>query len=86
MFQYLIFEIGQLLENLHEKKTQEEKMQEEIEGLKESLKAGKQSLLEVSSDRDRLRSLCDEKDKALQVKVLTSENVFYFICVIYLSP
>ena len=46
-------------------------MQEELEGLKESLEANLKNLEEVSSDRDKLRSLCNEKDKAIQVKVLT---------------
>lgn len=57
----------QLLEELHEKQTQEAKMHEELESLKESLRSGKQNLVEVASDRERLKSLCDEKDKALQV-------------------
>ena len=43
-------------------------MLQELEGLKESVKANKHSLKEVTNDRDRLRSLCDEKDKALQVR------------------
>lgn len=51
------------------KQRQEEKMQEELDGLKESLKADKQNLDSVTSDRDRLRSLCYEKDKELQVKI-----------------
>lgn len=42
-------------------------MCEELESLKESLRSGKQNLVEVASDRDRLKSLCDEKHKALQV-------------------
>ncbi|KAH1266734.1 Kinesin-like protein KIN-14E [Glycine max] len=57
----------QLLDNLREKQKQEEEMLQELEGLKRSLTAGKQSLAEVTNDRDKLRSLCDEKDKALQV-------------------
>lgn len=44
-------------------------MQEELDGLKESLKADKQNLDAVTSDRDRLRSLFNEKDKELQVKI-----------------
>lgn len=46
------------------------KMQEEIEDLKESLRSDKQSLAKVMCDRDRLRSWCDEKDKALQVSMI----------------
>lgn len=56
-----------MLEELHEKRKQEAKMLEELEDLKESLRSGKKNLVEVMSDRDRLKSLCDEKDRALQV-------------------
>ncbi|KAE9597926.1 putative minus-end-directed kinesin ATPase [Lupinus albus] len=66
--------VDQLLEELHEKQMQEEKMQEELEGLKESFKADKQNLEEVTNDRDRLRSLCMEKDKALQAAILEKRN------------
>jgi len=44
-------------------------MQEELDGLKESLKADKQNLDSVTRDRDRLRSLCNAKDKELQVEI-----------------
>ncbi|KAH1206024.1 Kinesin-like protein KIN-14I [Glycine max] len=57
----------QLLEELRVKQKQEEKMQEELDDLKESLKANKQNLDAVTSDRDSLVSLCNEKDKELQV-------------------
>ena len=42
-------------------------MQEELDELKESLRSEKQNVAKVTSDRDRLRSWCDEKDNALQV-------------------
>jgi len=58
-----------LLEELRVKQRQEEKMQEELDGLKESLKADKQNLDSVTRDRDRLRSLCNAKDKELQVEI-----------------
>jgi len=57
----------QLLKELHAKKKQEIEMQEELEGLKESLQSERQSLKETISDRDKLKSLCEEKDSALQV-------------------
>ncbi|KAK9986819.1 hypothetical protein SO802_031770 [Lithocarpus litseifolius] len=41
-------------------------MQEELEELNESLRSDKRNLAKVTSNRDRLRSWCDEKDKALQ--------------------
>ncbi|KAJ1388898.1 Spindle pole body-associated protein Vik1/Cik1, microtubule binding domain [Sesbania bispinosa] len=65
----------QLFQELHEKQEQEEKMQEELEGLKESLKADKQNLEAVTSDCDRLRSLCKEKDEALQAAILEKRNM-----------
>ncbi|XP_027346242.1 kinesin-like protein KIN-14I [Abrus precatorius] len=65
----------QLLEELREKQKQEEKMQEELDGLKESWKAAKQNLDAVTSDRDRLRSLCNEKDKALQAAIVEKRNM-----------
>lgn len=59
--------IVKLLEQLHEKENHEAKLQEELEALKEFLKSEKQCLTEVTCDRDKLRSLCDKKDSALQV-------------------
>ena len=43
-------------------------MQEELEGLKDSLISEKQNLAEVICGRDKLRSLCNERDSALQVR------------------
>lgn len=43
-------------------------MQEELEGLKDSLISQKQILAEVICNRDKLRSVCDERDSALQVR------------------
>ncbi|XP_019421437.1 PREDICTED: kinesin-like calmodulin-binding protein homolog isoform X2 [Lupinus angustifolius] len=65
----------QLLEQLHEKQKEEEKMLGELEDLKESLKADKHSLAEITNDRDKLRSLCDEKDMALQATILEKKNM-----------
>ncbi|KAL9328352.1 hypothetical protein ACSQ67_003355 [Phaseolus vulgaris] len=65
----------QLLEKLREKQKEEEEMLQEIDGLKKSLKADKQSLAEVTGDRDKLRSLCYEKDKELQVSQKLEEDL-----------
>ncbi|XP_037493341.1 kinesin-like protein KIN-14E [Jatropha curcas] len=65
----------QLLEELREKQRQEAKLQEELEGLKDSLRFEKQNLIEVASDRDRLRSMCAEKDAALQDALLEKRNM-----------
>lgn len=57
----------QLLEDLSEKQKHEEKIQEELEELKDILRSDKQNLAELTSDRDKFRSLCDEKDSEIQV-------------------
>ncbi|EEF33851.1 kinesin-like protein KIN-14E [Ricinus communis] len=64
-----------LLEDLHDKQRQEVKLQEELEGLKDSLRFEKQNLAEVASDRDRLRSTCAEKDTALQAALREKRNM-----------
>ncbi|TXG59215.1 hypothetical protein EZV62_013788 [Acer yangbiense] len=64
-----------LLEELHEKKKQEVKLQEELEGMKDLLRSEKQKLAKVTSDRDELRSLCDEKDIDLQAALLEKRNM-----------
>ncbi|KAG5534424.1 hypothetical protein RHGRI_022523 [Rhododendron griersonianum] len=56
-----------LLEERRETQKREAKLEEELEGLKAILRSEKQNLMEVTSDRDKLRSLCDRKDSALQV-------------------
>ncbi|KAF7134580.1 hypothetical protein RHSIM_Rhsim08G0024500 [Rhododendron simsii] len=57
---------NQLLEEQHEKQKQEAKLQEELESLKGVLRSKEENLMEVTNDRDKLRSLCDQKDSALQ--------------------
>lgn len=52
------------------KQKQQIEMQEELEGVKDSLLSEKQNLKEVICDRDKLRTLYDEKDSALQVSVI----------------
>ncbi|GMY11037.1 kinesin-like protein KIN-14E isoform X2, partial [Fagus crenata] len=66
---------NQLLQELHEKQKQEVKMQEELDELKESLRSEKQNVAKVTSDRDRLRSWCDEKDNALQAALLEKRSM-----------
>ncbi|XP_022739576.1 kinesin-like protein KIN-14E isoform X2 [Durio zibethinus] len=61
---------NQLLGELHEKQKQESKTQEELECLKNALRKEKEDLMEVMFDRDRIRSLCEEKDTALQAALL----------------
>lgn len=70
-----------MLQKLHEKQKQEDELLQELEGLKESLETSTHSLAEVTNDRDRLRSLCDEKDNELQVKLLTVNFMESFLFV-----
>ncbi|XP_010270632.1 PREDICTED: kinesin-like calmodulin-binding protein homolog isoform X2 [Nelumbo nucifera] len=65
----------QLAEELHEKERQEIKLREELELLKDSIRSEKQSLAEIICDRDRLISLCDEKDSALQDALLEKKRL-----------
>ncbi|KAJ0040808.1 hypothetical protein Pint_28780 [Pistacia integerrima] len=66
---------NRLSEELHEKEKQEIKMQEELESLKDALRTGKQKLAEVTSDRDRLKLLCHEKDTDLQAALMEKKSI-----------
>lgn len=67
----------QLLEELRGKQKQEAKMQADLESLKQSLASEKQNFKEVTCERDRLKSSCDEKDNALQVSVINFLGSFF---------
>ncbi|XP_065856128.1 kinesin-like protein KIN-14E isoform X2 [Euphorbia lathyris] len=67
--------IDQLTEELHEKQSQEVKLLEELESLKDTLRFEKQRSSEVSHDRDSLRSMCAQKDSALQTALLEKRNI-----------
>ncbi|KAJ6809319.1 kinesin-like protein KIN-14I [Iris pallida] len=64
-----------LLEELHTKQKQELEMQEELEGLKDSLQSERQNLKEIVGDRDNLKALCDEKDSALQAALADKRSI-----------
>ncbi|XP_028090996.1 kinesin-like protein KIN-14E isoform X3 [Camellia sinensis] len=66
---------NQLLEELHEKQKQEAGLQEELERFKDFLRSEKQNVEEVTCDRDKLRSLCDQKDLALQAALLEKRSM-----------
>lgn len=63
----LLVLVIQLQEDLHEKQKHELKMKEDVENLKDTLRSEKNYLEEIICERDKLRTLCDEKDSALQV-------------------
>ncbi|CAM8989251.1 unnamed protein product [Rhodiola kirilowii] len=67
--------VDQLLQELLEKEKQEVTLQEELEGLKKSLKNEKEIIAEITCERDRLILLCSEKDSALQAALLDKRNV-----------
>ncbi|PIA26323.1 hypothetical protein AQUCO_09500055v1 [Aquilegia coerulea] len=58
-----------LLEELREKEEHEVRMWEELEGLKDALRLEKEKLVEVVCEREKLKSLYDEKVAALQVAI-----------------
>ncbi|THU58137.1 hypothetical protein C4D60_Mb03t11010 [Musa balbisiana] len=64
-----------LLEELNLKEKREAEMQAELEELKESLRLEKQSLRDISCDRDKLKAICAEKDSALQSALLDKSNL-----------
>ncbi|GLT82481.1 hypothetical protein SLE2022_008470 [Rubroshorea leprosula] len=67
--------INQLLGELHEMQKQEVQTQEELESLKNSLRLEKENLAQITIDRDRLKSLCEENDAALQTALREKRNV-----------
>ncbi|XP_010555137.1 PREDICTED: kinesin-like protein KIN-14E isoform X2 [Tarenaya hassleriana] len=58
--------IDKLMEELQEKNHQEVTMREELEALYNNLELERKIILEVTTERDKLISLCDEKDSTLQ--------------------
>ncbi|VFQ99761.1 unnamed protein product [Cuscuta campestris] len=61
--------INELLEDSKEREKQELKIKEEIESLKGNLRSEKQSFAAVASDRDKFKSLYEEKDSELQASL-----------------
>ncbi|KAJ0988105.1 hypothetical protein J5N97_006461 [Dioscorea zingiberensis] len=64
-----------LAEELHTKQKHEMEMQEELDALRDSLQSEMQNLKEVISDRDRLKTLCDERESSLQAALLDKSNI-----------
>ncbi|CAL1409991.1 unnamed protein product [Linum trigynum] len=65
----------QLVQELHVRQEQELRLQDELEGLRDSLRSEQQNSTALTIDRNRLRSLCAEKDKALQTALLDKRNM-----------
>nr|GEZ48736.1 kinesin-like protein KIN-14E [Tanacetum cinerariifolium] len=65
----------QLSEELLEKQRTETSMQEEVETLKDMLRSEKKNLEELSSKHNELRSLCQEKESALQAAMIDKRNM-----------
>ncbi|CAK9139640.1 unnamed protein product [Ilex paraguariensis] len=66
---------AQVVENLHEKQKEEVNIKEELEGMKDNLRSEMQNLADVTCDRDKLRSLCEEKDSELQAALLEKRSM-----------
>ncbi|XP_008781684.1 kinesin-like protein KIN-14I isoform X2 [Phoenix dactylifera] len=64
-----------LLEEVHAKQKQKLKMQEELQGLKDTLQSERQNLQEVVRDRDKLQTLCAEKDSDLQAALADKRSL-----------
>ncbi|KAF8769193.1 hypothetical protein HU200_006696 [Digitaria exilis] len=60
----------QLREDLQLKTKQETKMQEELEGLRDILQSERQGFKDVKNELDKLKSLFDEKEYALQAALM----------------
>ncbi|KAJ4873354.1 Kinesin-like calmodulin-binding protein [Raphanus sativus] len=55
-----------LMDELREKQLQEVTLREELEAMRNNLEPERKKLLEVTLDRDKLKSLCDEKETTIQ--------------------
>ncbi|XP_039124064.1 kinesin-like protein KIN-14I isoform X2 [Dioscorea cayenensis subsp. rotundata] len=64
-----------LSEELHAKQKHEAELQEELDALRDTLQSEIHNLREVISDRDRLKTLCDEKESLLQAALLEKCNM-----------
>ncbi|XP_043709880.1 kinesin-like protein KIN-14I isoform X2 [Telopea speciosissima] len=64
-----------LMEELRGEQKKETEIQDELEFVKQSLRSEKQIVAEVTSECDRLRSLCEEKENALQVALLEKRSL-----------
>lgn len=73
LFSLFLILVIQMQEDLHEKQKQELKTKEDLESLKGILRSEKKYLEEIICERDKLRTLCDEKDSALQVIIFSKE-------------
>ncbi|CAH2042982.1 unnamed protein product [Thlaspi arvense] len=58
--------IDKLMDELQEKSQQEVILREEVEAIRNSLELERKNLMEVILDRDKLKSLCDEKGTTIQ--------------------
>ncbi|XP_062102804.1 kinesin-like protein KIN-14E [Humulus lupulus] len=67
--------VDQLQQELLEKESEAAKLREDLGDLEVSLRSEKQTLAEVTSDRNRLSSLYEEKDMALQAMLLEKRNM-----------
>ncbi|XP_031096108.1 kinesin-like protein KIN-14E [Ipomoea triloba] len=67
--------ISELVETSDERQKRELEMQEELENLKDNLRSEKNYLAAVTSDRDKLRSQCEEKNSELQAVLMEKQSM-----------
>ncbi|GAB4847660.1 Kinesin-like protein KIN-14E [Ancistrocladus abbreviatus] len=67
--------VDRLSNELQEKRQQEVKLREELEGLKESLMLERQIFAKISNERDKLKLLYDDKDSAFQAVLLEKKGL-----------
>lgn len=68
------------MDELQEKNQQEVTLREELQAIRNSLELERKKMLEVSLDRDKLKSLCDEKGTTIQVSYNTT--FLFLLCLV----
>ena len=66
-----------MAEELRGKEKKERQVQEELEGLKDSLYAEEKAITELTEEREKLRKLLEEKEFALVVNLFFSLDISY---------
>lgn len=73
------------MDEVREKHLQEITLREELEAIRHNLEPERKNLLEVTLDREKLKTLCDEKETAIQVSYnITLSSFFCLVGVVYL--
>lgn len=68
-----------MMDELQEKNQIEVTLREELETIRKSLELERKNLLEVTLNRDKLKSLCDEKETTIQVSYNVTFSSFWCV-------